>query len=247
MNQKDRLFDTEIRKTGDFVFDDRVVSVFPDMINRSVPGYSLVVPMIGLLARQYAQDNSNLYDLGCSLGAASLAMRAAVRAKNARIWAVDNSPGMIRQLSSTLAEDDDTGLPEIRPLHQDILETPIENASVVVLNFTLQFVEPSMRNGLLEKIIEGLNSGGILILSEKISFDDPREQALQVHWHHEFKRAQGYSDLEIARKRDALENVMRPDSMQQHRNRLRDVGFKDVYQWFQGFNFVSMIAIRPPG
>jgi tRNA (cmo5U34)-methyltransferase len=247
MNQKDRLFETEIQKTGDFVFDDRVVSVFPDMINRSVPGYSLVVPMIGLLARQYAQDRSNLYDLGCSLGAASLAMRAAVRAENARIWAVDSSPGMIRQLSAALEGVDDAGLTEIHPLLQDILETSIENASVVVLNFTLQFVEPSMRNGLLEKIFAGLNPGGIVVLSEKISFEDPREQALQVDWHHQFKRAQGYSDLEIARKRDALENVMKPDNMQQHRNRLQGAGFKEVYQWFQGFNFVSMVAIRPFG
>jgi tRNA (cmo5U34)-methyltransferase len=246
MNQKDRLFDTDIQNIGDFVFDDRVVRVFPDMINRSVPGYSLVVPMIGLLARQYAQDHSNLYDLGCSLGAASLAMRAAVRARNARIWAVDNSADMIRQFSATLEEQDGAGSPAIHPLHQDILETRIEDASVVVLNFTLQFVDPSKREGLLKKIVEGLNPGGILILSEKIRFDDLQEQALQVHWHHQFKRAQGYSDLEIARKRDALENVLTPESMQQHRNRLRSAGFTDVYQWFQGFNFVSMVAFRPP-
>jgi len=246
MNQKDRLFDAEIQSTGDFVFDDRVVRVFPDMINRSVPGYSLVVPMIGLLARQHAQDHSNLYDLGCSLGAASFAMRAAVRAKNIRILAVDSSPEMIRQLSSNLEQEAHADLPDIHPLHQDILETPIENASVVVLNFTLQFVDPSMRGGLMKRIYEGLNPGGILVLSEKIRFDDPREQALQDHWHHEFKRAQGYSSLEIARKRDALENVMKPDSLQQHRNRLAGAGFNDVYQWFQGFNFVSLIALRPP-
>jgi tRNA (cmo5U34)-methyltransferase len=247
MNQKDRLFDTEILATGDFVFDDRVVGVFPDMINRSVPGYSLVVPMIGLLARQFAQDHSNLYDLGCSLGAASLAMRQAVRARDARILAVDNSPGMIRQLGKTLEENHDPGLPEVHPLHQDILETRIENASVVVLNFTLQFVDPSRREALLQRIAAGLNPGGVLILSEKVRFDDPREQQLQTHWHHEFKRAQGYSDLEIARKRDALENVMRPDSLSQHRERLKAAGFSQVYQWFQGFNFVSMIAIRPSG
>jgi tRNA (cmo5U34)-methyltransferase len=245
MNQKDRLFETEILETGDFVFDDRVVSVFPDMINRSVPGYSLVVPMIGLLARQFAQDHSNLYDLGCSLGAVSLAMRSAVRASDARILAVDNSPGMIRQLAAKLEEKRGSGLLEVQPLHQDILETPIENASVVVLNFTLQFVEPSLREGLLQRIAGGLNPGGVLILSEKVRFDDPAEQALQIQWHHEFKRAQGYSDLEIARKRDALENVMRPDSLPQHHHRLKMAGFSQVYQWFQGFNFVSMIAIRP--
>jgi tRNA (cmo5U34)-methyltransferase len=246
MTQKDRLFETEILEPGDFVFDDRVVGVFPDMINRSVPGYGLVVPMIGLLARQYAQNESNLYDLGCSLGAVSLAMRAAVRAEKARIWAVDNSAGMIRQLSAVLQEDRDAGRPEIVPVHQDILETQIENASVVVLNFTLQFVEPSMRDGLLRRIYDGLNPGGVLILSEKIRFENPEEQALQTHWHQEFKRAQGYSDLEIARKRDALENVMKPDSAPQHLQRLNKAGFMDVFQWYQGFSFVSMIAIRSP-
>jgi len=247
MKQKDRLFDSEALEAGDFVFDDRVVSVFPDMINRSVPGYSLVVPMIGLLARQYAQNNSNLYDLGCSLGAVSLAMRAAVRAENARIWAVDSSSAMIRQLGVVLQENHSSGLLDVHPLQQDILETRIENASVVVLNFTLQFVEPSRRPGLLQKIASGLNPGGILILSEKVRFEHPQEQALLTHWHHEFKRAQGYSELEIARKRDALENVMKPDSMAQHRQRLQEAGFDQVYQWFQGFNFVSMIALRQPG
>jgi tRNA (cmo5U34)-methyltransferase len=247
MNQKDRLFDTEILKTGDFVFDDRVVRVFPDMINRSVPGYGLVVPMIGLLARQYAQNHSNLYDLGCSLGAVSLAMRSAVRAEDARIWAVDSSPGMIRELGAALKESHGPGLLDVHLLRQDILDTTIENASVVVLNFTLQFVDPAMRPGLLKKIAAGLNPGGILVLSEKIRFENPDEQVLQTHWHHEFKRAQGYSDLEIAQKRDALENVMKPDSMPQHRKRLQEAGFKQVYQWFQGFNFVSMIALGPSG
>jgi tRNA (cmo5U34)-methyltransferase len=247
MNQKDRLFDTEILETGDFVFDDLVVSVFPDMINRSVPGYSLVVPMIGLLARQFAQDHSNLYDLGCSLGAVSLAMRTSVRARDARILAVDNSPGMIRQLAEKLQENPGSGLLDVQPLHQDILETPIENASVVVLNFTLQFVDPLQRDGLLQRIFGGLNPGGVLILSEKVRFGDPAEQELQTRWHHEFKRSQGYSELEIARKRDALENVMRPDSLPRHHHRLKTAGFNPVYQWFQGFNFVSMIAIRPSG
>jgi len=245
MNQKDRIFDSEGLQTGDFVFDDRVVRVFPDMIKRSVPGYGLVVAMTGLLARQYAQDNSVLYDLGCSLGAVSFAMRDAVRAKGARIRAVDNSPDMICQLEKILKKEVEKDLPVIETSCQDILETPIQNASVVVLNFTLQFLEPQKRSGLLKKVFGGLNPGGILVLSEKLRFSDPAEQALQVHWHHEFKRAQGYSELEIARKREALENIMKPDTLQHHRDRLRAAGFKDVYQWFQGFNFVSMVAFKP--
>ena len=115
---------------------------------------------------------------------------------------------------------------------------------MVVLNFTLQFVAPAKRLELLRGIAAGLKPGGVLLLSEKIRFGDPDEQDLQTAWHHDFKRAQGYSDLEIARKRDALENVMKPDLMAQHRERLLQAGFSRVYQWFQGFNFVSMIAFR---
>lgn len=244
MDRKDRLFESEISRAGDFVFDDRVVKVFPDMINRSVPGYGLVVPMIGLLARQYAQADTILYDLGCSLGAVSLAMRSAVRAEGTRIIAVDNSLEMIRELKKRLEAETETPGLRVEPVHQDILETRIENASVVVLNFTLQFVAPEKRLELLRGVAAGLKPGGVLLLSEKIRFGDPLEQDLQTAWHHDFKRAQGYSDLEIARKRDALENVMKPDLMDQHRERLLQAGFSRVYQWFQGFNFVSMIAFR---
>lgn len=244
MNRKDTLFESEITGPGDFVFDDRVVRVFPDMINRSVPGYGLVVPMIGLLARRYAQKNTVLYDLGCSLGAVALAMRAAVRAPGVEIVAVDSSADMIRRLEEILEDDKATQAPAVKTVWRDVLDTPIENASVVVLNFTLQFLEPGRRLELLNKIASGLKPGGVLVISEKIRFADAAEHELQTLWHHDFKKAQGYSDLEIARKRDALENVMNPDSMEQHRERLKSAGFGRVSQWFQGFNFVSMVAFR---
>ena len=244
MDRKDRLYENTITEPGDFVFDQRVVSVFPDMINRSVPGYGTIVPMIGMLARRYAQPGTTLYDLGCSLGAVSLAMRGAVGRSDVRIVAVDNSPDMIRELRATLDGLQDDGLPAIETREQDISETGIENASVVVLNFTLQFIPPGQRTDLLRRIATGLRPGGVLLLSEKVRFEDPREQALQTEWHHDFKRSQGYSDLEIARKRDALENVMKPDSPERHRERLQCAGFVRVSTWFQGFNFLSMVAFR---
>ena len=208
---KDRLYETTITEPGDFVFDERVVSVFPDMINRSVPGYGLIVPMTAMLARRYAQAGTCLYDLGCSLGAVTLAMRGAVRAGQVRLVAVDNSPGMIDGLRRRLEAEPDDSAPPVETHLADILETPVERASVVVMNFTLQFIEPARRAGLLARIADGLEPGGILVLSEKVSFDDPYEHELLDTWHHDFKRSQGYSDLEIARKRDALENVMVPE------------------------------------
>lgn len=244
MNRKDRLFESTVTEPGDFVFDQRVVSVFPDMINRSVPGYGTIVPMIGMLARRFAQDGTRLYDLGCSLGAVTLAMQKAVTAKNVDIIAVDNSRAMIDGLNAMLEGNDGGDLPPVNARHGDLLETEVKNASVVVLNFTLQFIAPEHRAGLLERIADGMVPGGILALSEKIRFEDPREQALQTEWHHDFKRAQGYSDLEIARKRDALEKVLIADSLPQHRKRLAEAGFDPVHTWFQGFNFVSLVAFR---
>lgn len=244
MGGKDRLYEDRPTEAGDFVFDERVVRVFPDMIRRSVPGYGTIVPMIGMLARRYAQPGTRIYDLGCSLGAATLAMRAAARAPDLRIIAVDNSPEMIAGLERELAARADENRPTVEVLLADLMDTPIERASVVVLNFTLQFVEPARRDGLLARIAAGLLEGGVLLLSEKVCFDDPAVQALQTEWHHDFKRAQGYSELEIARKRDALENVLVPESLGRHRERLLAAGFQRVVPWFQGFNFVSMVAFR---
>ena len=244
MAAKDRLYETTITEPGDFVFDERVVSVFPDMINRSVPGYGTIVPMIGMLARRYAVPETTLYDLGCSLGAATLAMQQAVRAPGVKLIAVDNSEEMVAGLRAILRQQPGERLPPVEVLEQDVLATSIENASVSVLNFTLQFLDPDSRQDLLKTVADGLVPGGVLLLSEKVRFDDPREEALQTEWHHDFKRAQGYSDLEIARKRDALERVMIPETFETHRARLERAGFRMVYRWFQGFNFQSMVAFR---
>lgn len=240
MNERDRLF--AAGAAGDFIFDERVVRVFPDMISRSVPGYDLVVPMTGLLARRYAQNESRVYDLGCSLGATTLAMQAAIRARSIEIVAVDASAAMVASFRQSLAAE--PGDIPVRVIQSDILDVEIEDASVVVMNYTLQFIEPRSRAGLLARIRDGLRPGGVLLLSEKIRFDDPEEQENQTAWHEDYKRAKGYSDLEIAGKRTALENVLKADTEARHRERLAGAGFTKVERWFQCFSFCSYLAVR---
>jgi tRNA (cmo5U34)-methyltransferase len=243
MNDKrDDLFAKNRARTQGFRFDEQVVKVFPDMIARSVPGYELIVPMIGLLARRYAQADTRIYDLGCSLGAASLAMAGAVVAPGVEIIAVDNARAMIERLEKTLAGDA-ARVPILARLG-DIRETPIENASVVVLNFTLQFVDRGARLALLQRIANGMQAGGVLIVSEKICFENADEQSEQTDWHHDFKRTQGYSELEIARKRNALEKVLLPDTEAEHLARFERAGFHRPRRWFQCFSFVSYIAFK---
>lgn len=241
-DEQDKLFATSRASTTGFRFDETVVKVFPDMIARSVPGYELVVPMIGMLARQYAQPGSNLYDLGCSLGAVSLAMSSAVRTAGTRIMAVDNAKAMVDRCKRAVAEK--SGHVPIDVHLRDVLDFPVEDASVVVLNFTLQFLDPEQRQSLINRIFAGTRAGGVLIISEKICFDDQQEQSDQVAWHHDFKRTQGYSDLEIAQKRNALEDVLRPETESVHFERFRKAGFSRHHRWFQCFNFASYIAFK---
>ena len=238
---QDNIFASPLSEIVDFVFDEKVVDVFPDMINRSVPGYSTIINIIGITALQYAKPNTRLYDLGCSLGAASLSMRHRLTQDGCEIISVDNAQAMIERLNKILKRDNSQ-----TPVHticDDIQNIEIENASVAVMNFTLQFIPLVEREQVMTKIFNGLNDGGCLILSEKLAFSEI-ENEIQINLHHAFKKSNGYSDLEIAQKRSALENVLLPETKETHIQRLKETGFSQVFPLFQCFNFASFIAIK---
>lgn len=242
MTEKDSIFAQPLAHIADFSFDDTVVKVFPDMIKRSVPGYSTIIAMTGVIAERYVQQDSVCYDLGCSLGASTLAMRQQLDNKQCKIIAVDNSEAMIHRCQDIINRD--AGTCPVELVLDDIQNIKIENASVVVLNFTLQFIAPQHRADLLTAIFAGMRRGGVLLLSEKIHFEDSHLQSLNTDLHHSFKRANGYSDMEISQKRTSLENVLVTDSISLHQNRLQKIGFNNVDVWFQCFNFASLVAIK---
>jgi tRNA (cmo5U34)-methyltransferase len=239
---KDKLFATAIDNINGFTFDDKVVSVFTDMIDRSVPGYATTINMIGMLAQRYAQQDTSLYDLGCSLGAATFSMGHQVATSGCDIISIDNSSSMIAKCKENLLCSS-MAMP-VTFLVEDITSSDITNASVIVLNFTLQFIPKEKRTALLQTIYNGLRKGGILIISEKICFDDDHLNALLIDLHHNFKKAKGYSSLEISQKRNALENVLIPETIDVHKSRLNGLGFNSVDVWFQCMNFASMVAIK---
>ena len=241
MTARDDIYLHEDKVTA-FVFDERVAAVFDDMINRSVPGYATIVGMIGTLAQRYAQADSVCYDLGCSLGAASFAMRQQIQAPGCRIRAIDTSQAMLDRFGKVLAANPE-GVP-IDLVCGDILAEDIANASVVVLNFTLQFIALEQRAALIRRVFEGLRPGGMLILSEKIHFEDPALNQLFIDLHHRFKEQNGYTQTEISRKRAAIENVLVPETLRAHEQRIREAGFASFAVWFQCFNFASMVAVK---
>jgi len=238
----DNIYVSPHDKVNEFAFDEAVARVFPDMIRRSVPGYTTIIPMIGLITEQYAQEHSYCYDLGCSLGASTLAMRHGLKNKQCQLVAVDNSPSMLERCNHYIELDNDTT--PVTLLCADIRDLEFKPCSVVTLNFTLQFLPPEDRSNLLDKIQQALVPGGVLILSEKICFDDETEQSHLEELHWLFKKANGYSDLEVSQKRTALEQVLLPDSLEAHKQRLMSTGFSTTHLWYQCFNFISLIAFK---
>lgn len=228
---RDRLFD-EPKQLVDFAFDETVAQVFPDMIRRSVPGYDTVVALTGLLAARHLERGGRCYDLGCSLGASTLAVLRAVGARRCEIFAVDSSAAMLDE-ARRLQEFDD----RVTWVEADVREVEVEGARVVILNYVLQFMPPEDRLPLLRRIRAGLAGDGILIVSEKLAAGEYFDGL-----HRDFKRANGYSELEISQKRAALENVMRIDTEAAHLARFRTAGYTAARVWFRCLNWASFVA-----
>lgn len=243
-HHRDNIFDNDqaVEEVSAFAFDKKVVDVFQDMIARSVPGYQLSLQMISILAADFIQENSHVYDLGCSLGASMIPITQGAANRTFHLHGVDNSPAMIDQCREVLQSK----IPEktVDLICADIQDVDFQTSSLILLNFTLQFIPLTDRLPLLDKIYHSLLPGGAVLLSEKISFPSDNIQEKQTKWHHAFKAQQGYSQLEIAKKRQSLENVLLPEEMTTHISRLKQAGFSTVIPWFQCFSFVSLVAIK---
>lgn len=238
--KKDELFAQPIDEIADFEFNENVAMVFPDMLRRSIPGYSTILKMIGIISSQYVSPGSTCYDLGCSLGATTMSMRTKIPHYDCKIIAVDSSEAMIRNCLQNI-QSQQSPIP-VEAICSDVSDITIQNASIVVLNFILQFVKPELRLKLLKDIHDGMLPEGRIILSEKISCVDASQQQLMDSFYYAFKKAHGYSDLEIKQKKDSLKNVLIPDPLPVHIERLKNIGFKNCEVWFRCFNFISILA-----
>lgn len=138
MAKKDNIFKVSNFNDLPFSFNEEVTEVFEDMIDRSVPGYKSSLKLIENLGKDYFQNNSSCYDLGCSLGASTLSLLKAVGKKEGQVYAVDNSKAMISSCNSKFKHLIDSN--KLDFVHQDLEDTEIKDASVVVINFVLPLI-----------------------------------------------------------------------------------------------------------
>jgi tRNA (cmo5U34)-methyltransferase len=239
---KDEVFKEEIEKASDFKFGENVARVFDDMVNRSVPYYGEIQRMMAELAADHAKPGADVYDLGCSTGTTMIGMDTMVN-QNIRFIGVDDSQEMLDKCKSKLLELGFSRDYELRcaDLNKGV---KITNASVVVLCLTLQFVRPIYRERILKNIYDGLNSGGVLILVEKILAEDSLFNRDFIEYYYNYKRRNNYSEMEISQKREALENVLVPYKLSENITLLRDQGFAHCEVFFKWYNFAGIIASK---
>ncbi len=242
MKKKDNLFKDGNFNDLPFSFNQEVAEVFEDMIDRSVPGYESSLRLIKNLSDYYFQPDTNCYDLGCSLGASSLSILKGIGKRKGQVIAVDNSHAMISESKIRFSNFIKSG--KIKFLEEDINNIKINTASIVVINFVLQFLEVEKRETLLKRIFQGMKKGGILIISEKIHFDNTLKNQTIYRIYDRFKLKNGYSKMEISAKRDSLEGVLITDLEALHLQRLRKIGFKGVKKVMSNLNFITLIAER---
>ena len=239
---RDDIYQEPQDPVAPFEFDDQVARVFDDMINRSIPFYREIIIRQTQLIERYYKPGSTIFDLGCSNGNLALQVCHQMGDISFKLTAVDNSASMLAVFSERMAATPCAD--RITLKCEDIGSTAIENASVVVLNFTLQFLPPEQRNALMTRIYAGMIPGGILLFSEKVTHAHQPMVDLQQDLYHAFKRENGYSELEISQKREALEKVLIPETMEQHGERLQQTGFNAIDLWQKWFNFAAWIAIK---
>lgn len=238
---KDEVF-RQPQAIADFNFGAKVAAVFDDMLDRSVPFYREVQRMVSEMATDFAAEGTNVYDLGCSTGTTLLNLDSKV-SPDVKFIGVDYSPEMLDQCRKNLAQAGFQRKHELicADLNNGIA---IENASMVLMILTLQFVRPLHRDNLAKAILQGLNENGCLILVEKVLGEDSLFNRLFIKYYYDLKKRHGYSELEIAQKREALENVLVPYKLLENREMLLRAGFRYCDVFFKWYNFSGLIAVK---
>lgn len=239
---EDRLF-TIGTVSEDFAFNDRVAEVFDDMLNRSIPFYQAVIDgMAQLLSRHLPQEKATLYDLGCSTGTTLLELSRRLPEHHIHYVGIDNAPAMLDKARRKSAMFNKTE--QLHFQQGDITCCPLPGATAIICNYTLQFLRPLTRQAFVQRIFEALPSGGLFFLSEKTISHACRLNRDFIEIYHTFKKRQGYSELEIATKREALENVLIPFSLEENCTLLRQAGFAELEPFFKWFNFTALVAVK---
>jgi tRNA (cmo5U34)-methyltransferase len=232
---KDKVFDKPIEKK--FEFDEAVASVFDDMLTRSVPFYDEVRKLVIALILAEQKEEKKVLDLGSSTAKFLLDLHSKMDVKM-KLKGIDNSQAMLDRAKQKCQAFGATIELELA----DMLSYEYHQEDIIVANYTLQFIRPMQRVDLIKRLYAGLNEDGIFIFSEKVVFEDKKLDKQLIDIYYEYKKGQGYSEYEIAQKREALENVLIPFTIKENIQMCKEAGFRTIDTVFQWANFVTFVV-----
>jgi tRNA (cmo5U34)-methyltransferase len=240
---RDEVFKQSVSVIEDFNFGEKVAEVFDDMLTRSVPFYPEMQRMIGEMAVDFAVEGSRIYDFGCSTGTTLIHLDQLLKEREITFVGVDNSDEMLAKCRRKMTEHGFSSNFELTcaDLNQGIY---VEDASLALMVLTLQFIRPLHRDKLIRGIYDGLRENGALILVEKVLGEDSFFNRSFIRYYYEFKKRNGYSEMEISQKREALENVLIPYRLVENLEMLTHVGFRCVDVFFKWYNFAGIVAVK---
>ncbi len=237
--KKDNIFKIE-KIESDFQFNKEVANIFDDMLNRSIPFYRQVIEAIGEILEKALPQNPVIYDLGCSTGNTLIYLASVLKDKKPELIGIDNSKDMVEKAKEKAKAYNK----EIEFIVSDIESIEFKQADAIIMNYTLQFIRPLKRPEIIKKNYKSLKEKGIFILSEKVILEHPELNRDFLEIYYNFKKKQGYSELEIAKKREALENVLIPFTIKENIGLLKNAGFSYSTTFFQWINFASFVAVK---
>ncbi len=243
MNQKDNLFNIE-GDVSPFEFNEKVASVFDDMITRSVPHYREIIELQSSLTARFYKTGTKVYDLGCSNGNFTAGFISEMGEKDFHLIAVDNSAPMLEFFKGRISGY--IGYERITPVLSDIMDIEFEKSSVIIANLTLQFIPVEKRDILINRVYDALIPGGVFLITEKTVNSSKNLAQLQQDYYYRLKETNGYSKIEITKKREALENVLIPETVEAHIERFRKAGFNEIEIWFKWFHFAAFLCRKEP-
>jgi len=242
---RDEVFSHTAARASDFEFNEEVANVFDDMLCRSVPFYVEQQSLIQEIANRFCIDGTNIYDLGCSTATTLIHLAKSIK-EAGRLIGYDNSQPMLDRALQNVKEAGVDDRIELRfaDLNNDLKKMPLDNASVVTMCWTLQFVRPLRRDAMIKKIYDNLVDGGALIVTDKVLTNDSNMNRFFIDFYYDFKRRNGYSEEEILKKREALENVLIPFRADENFELFRRNGFQIVETFFQWYNFAGFLCVK---
>jgi tRNA (cmo5U34)-methyltransferase len=244
--KRDQVFAAGPSRAAGFEFDREVAEAFDDMVLRSVPFYAEQQRMFQEIGKRFWIPGTSVCDLGCSTATTLIAMAREI--PEAKLAGYDNSLPMIERAKTKIAESGLAGRIDVRyaDLNGALEAMPLENASVVTMCWTLQFVRPLNRDSLLRHIYESLVENGVLIVAEKILTNSSPMNRFFIDFYYDYKRRNDYSDIEILRKREALENVLIPYRIDENLEMFHRNGFEIAETFFQWYNFAGFLCVKRP-